>query len=167
MSKKPVIESPITLTVDQIGTEQTPVGRRSAMKVLGAAVLGAGATGVAASLTGCIVRTAPQPQYTSGLTDSDGGQYADPGGNGRGQARGMQTGLTDSDGGSYADAAGYGRGRHGQQGYSSGQTDSDGGAYADPAGNGRGTARLGNTGLTDSDGGRWADAAGHGRGRYR
>lgn len=156
----------ITLTEEQIETGPSLPGRRTTLKVLGAAALGVGTTGLAASLTGCIVRTA-QPAYSSGITDSDGGQYADPAGNGRGPARGVQTGLTDSDGGPNADAAGYGRGRYGQAGYRSGLTDSDSGAYADPAGNGRGTARLGNTGLTDSDTGRWADAPGHGRGRWR
>ena len=46
------------------------------------------------------------------MTDSDGGPYADPAGNGRGTYRGGgYTGLTDSDGGPYADPAGNGRGR--------------------------------------------------------
>ncbi len=103
--------------------------------------------------------------YATGVTDSDGGPYADPAGHGRGQRRAVTTGITDSDGGPYADPVGQGRGR---QGYVSGVTDSDGGPYADPAGNGRGTYRSsGYTGLTDSDGGPYADPAGNGRGRYR
>jgi hypothetical protein len=103
--------------------------------------------------------------YATGITDSDGGPYADPVNHGRGQRRAMVTGITDSDGGPYADPAGQGRGR---QGYVSGVTDSDGGPYADPAGNGRGTYRAsGYTGLTDSDGGAYADPAGQGRGRWR
>lgn len=163
MSKKPEIDEKRTLTADQIESDKTVLGRRTALKALGATVLGVSATSVA----GCIVVPARTggTAYQTGVTDSDGGQYADPAGNGRGGARNVYTGLTDSDGGSYADQAGYGRGRHGQQGYSSGMTDSDGGAYADPAGNGRGTARLGYTGMTDSDGGSYADQAGHGRGR--
>jgi hypothetical protein len=48
---------------------------------------------------------------TTGITDSDGGPYADPAGNGRGSSRGGYTGITDSDGGPYADPAGQGRGR--------------------------------------------------------
>jgi hypothetical protein len=48
---------------------------------------------------------------TSGITDSDGGAYADPAGNGRGNVRQGYTGITDSDGGPYADPAGSGRGR--------------------------------------------------------
>lgn len=78
---------------------------------------------------------------------------------------GYATGITDSDGGAYADPVGQGRGR---AGYVSGVTDSDGGAYADPAGNGRGTYRATSySGLTDSDGGPYADPAGQGRGRWR
>ena len=59
----------------------------------------------------------PQPvavqggAYRTGLTDSDGGQYADPVGNGRGPARLGNTGLTDSDSGQWADPVGRGRGR--------------------------------------------------------
>lgn len=41
---------------------------------------------------------------TSGITDSDGGPCADPGGGGRGYS-----GMTDSDGGSCADPGGRGR----------------------------------------------------------
>lgn len=103
-------------------------------------------------------------RHATGITDNDGGAYADPAGYGRGSGRGMVTGITDSDSGPYADPAGQGRGRYG---YSSGVTDSDSGPYADPAGNGRGTARLGQTGITDSDGGPYADPPGSGRGRWR
>ena len=84
MSKKPVTQSKITLTAEQISSETTPVGRRTAMKALGATVLGAGATSVA----GCFI-TPARPMTQSGVTDSDGGQYADPVGGGRGAARGV------------------------------------------------------------------------------
>jgi len=103
-------------------------------------------------------------RHATGITDSDGGPYADPAGYGRGSARGMGTGITDSDQGPYADPPGQGRGRYG---YASGITDSDSGPYADPAGNGRGTTRMGATGITDSDGGPYADPPGQGRGRWR
>lgn len=168
MSKKPeeLAQKP-TLTDGQIESNATVLGRRTALKALGTAVLGAGAT----SLTGCIVTTPAQPAYaTSGMTDGDAGQYADPAGAGRGPRRSVATGITDADSaanGQVQDPAGYGRGHHAAPGWQSGITDSDGGAYADPAGNGRGTGRLGYTGITDSDGGQWADQAGHGRGRYR
>jgi hypothetical protein len=161
------------------------LSRRSMLGALGAIA----ATGAASTvLAGCgrrhAVVYAPQPQtqvvyaqpqgqvvvapaqgrYCSGVTDSDGGPYADPANCGRGVRRAAYTGVTDSDGGAYADQAGYGRGVYGR---STGLTDSDGGPYADPAGNGRGTARHGHTGITDSDGGPYADPAGQGRGRWR
>lgn len=63
----------------------------------------------------------------SGCTDSDGGRYADPAGNGRCRRR-RGTGITDRDPG---DPVGNGRGRR----YRSGITDSD---PSDPVGNGRG-----------------------------
>jgi len=105
----------------------------------------------------------PQQQWASGVTDADGGAYADPAGNGRGQQRQQCSGITDSDGGSHADPGGCGRGR---MGMTSGMTDADGGPYADPGGNGRGTGRQGHTGITDSDGGPYADPAGSGRGHF-
>lgn len=171
MTKKPEeLEAKPTLSDEQIGSETSKVDRRSALKVIGATVVGAGAATVATSLLGCIVNTSPQPRYYStGVTDGDAGPYADPSGGGRGPRRSAYTGLTDSDSaasGQVQDPGGYGRGHHGRAGYTSGLTDSDGGSYADPAGNGRGTARMGNTGLTDSDGGPYADPAGRGRGRY-
>ncbi len=144
------------------------VSRRSMLAALG--VLAGGAA--AAILPGCVVRrpavvyTQPAPataRYRTGVTDADGGPYADPGGYGRGQRASGYTGLTDSDGGPYADPGGHGRGVYGR---SSGVTDSDGGRYADPVGNGRGGARGGHTGITDSDGGPYADPAGAGRGRW-
>ena len=82
-------------------------------------------------------------RWCSGVTDSDGGPYADPGGCGRGQRHAQCSGITDSDGGAYADPGGCGRGRAGM---TTGITDSDGGPYADPAGNGRGGRRGGYTG---------------------
>lgn len=164
-----------TLNSDDIVTEaKSPLSRRAMLGAIGGAA--------ALAIPGCVPRRArvvvgapPPPQGTvvvttgggrvqTGVTDSDGGPYADPAGYGRGAVRGAYTGVTDSDGGPYADPAGQGRGVYGQ---TSGVTDSDGGPYADPAGNGRGNVRLGYTGITDSDGGPYADPAGHGRGRWR
>jgi hypothetical protein len=171
-----------TLLDDEIVSERgdgKDVSRRSMIGAIGAIAAGGAA---AAVLPGCYVRRpgvvyAAQPQgavyvqqpqaqvrYSTGVTDSDGGPYADPAGQGRGQRRQAYTGITDSDGGAYADPGGYGRGVYGR---ASGLTDSDSGAYADPAGNGRGTGRQGYTGITDSDGGAYADPAGQGRGRWR
>lgn len=142
------------------------LGRRSVLNVLGTLAAG-GAAGTV--MAGCWPRVrygaaARAGGWASGVTDADGGPYADPAGNGRGSRRTGYTGVTDSDGGPYADPAGSGRGR---VGYVSGITDSDGGPYADPAGNGRGRHGGGYTGVTDSDGGPYADPAGSGRGRYR
>lgn len=153
-------------------------GRRSMLGALGSVVAGGA---MATVMAGCYRRAvmvgprAPQtvvvgqPQqggqrWCSGVTDSDGGAYADPGGCGRGQRRAQCSGITDSDGGAYADPGGCGRGRVGM---TTGITDSDGGPYADPAGNGRGGRHGSYTGITDSDGGPYADPAGQGRGRYR
>jgi hypothetical protein len=147
--------------VSERNEETEEPSRRSMLLKLGQA---AGAVALIGALPGCH-RIHRGYGYATGVTDSDGGPYADPAGHGRGQRRAVVTGITDSDGGPYADPAGQGRGR---QGYVSGVTDSDGGPYADPAGNGRGTYRGGGyTGLTDSDGGPYADPAGNGRGRWR
>ena len=155
------------------------VSRRSMLGTVGSIALGGAASTV---MAGCYRRAVvvgprapnavvvgPQVQYqqqqwASGVTDSDGGPYADPAGNGRGAQRQVCSGITDSDGGPGADPGGCGRGRVGM---TSGITDSDGGPYADPAGNGRGNVRQGYTGITDSDGGPYADPAGSGRGRWR
>lgn len=154
-----------SLRDDEIVSERADApeddSRRSVLATL--AVAGTAAT----LIPGCFRRyygPAGAARHATGITDSDGGPYADPAGYGRGTARGMVTGVTDSDAGPYADPPGQGRGRYG---YSSGITDSDSGPYADPAGNGRGTTRMGYTGVTDSDGGPYADPAGHGRGRWR
>jgi hypothetical protein len=156
-----------TLSDDEIvserPSEEKSVGRRSVLGVLGSLAAGGASATV---MAGCWprIRYGGRGAYRSGITDSDGGPYADPAGNGRGSRRSGYTGITDSDGGPYADPAGSGRGR---VGYTSGITDSDGGPYADPAGNGRGRSGGGYTGHTDADGGPYADRAGYGRGRYR
>jgi hypothetical protein len=145
----------------QTDRKEEDVSRRSVLGILGSLAAGGAA---AAVVPGCFrVRARGAGGYVTGVTDSDGGPYADPAGNGRGVRRTAYTGITDSDGGPYADPAGSGRGR---RGYVTGITDRDAGPYADPAGNGRGTVRHGYTGITDSDGGPYADPAGHGRGRY-
>ncbi len=128
--------------------------RRSLFGVLAVPAAGAATT----ALSGCFLGGG----YSSGVTDGDSGQWADPSGGGRGSARGVVTGLTDGDQGAHSDPSGQGRGARGVR---SGLTDNDSGAYADSSGNGRGTTRLGYTGLSDSDGGAYADSAGHGRGR--
>ena len=150
------------LREEDVVSEETRIGRRSALSILGIAALGAGS---ATSLVGCFFDS---PQYGgvgTGLTDNDSGQWADPSGNGRGGARGVYTGLTDGDSGAYADPSGQGRGRGGRGG-ATGLTDSDQGPYADPSGNGRGTARLGYTGMTDGDQGPYAVPVNQGRGRW-
>ena len=156
-----------TLTDDDIASGRADApedeSRRSVLtKIAGA--LGAGAA--AAVIPACHHRAYyyTGARHPTGITDSDGGPYADQAGYGRGTARGMVTGITDSDAGPYADPAGQGRGRYG---YASGITDSDAGPYADPPGQGRGTTRMGMTGITDSDGGPYADPPGRGRGRWR
>lgn len=148
-----------SLLDDEIVSAPQDESRRSML-----AKLAVGGT-AAALIPGCHRRYGyGGARHATGITDSDGGAYADAAGYGRGGARGMGTGITDSDSGPYADPVGQGRGRYGM---TSGITDSDGGPYADPAGNGRGTGRMGSTGVTDSDGGPYADPAGQGRGRWR
>jgi hypothetical protein len=161
---KPAPKGKKTLSDDQIKT-RPKLGRRSllgaAAGLAGAAALGTPRSAdaqVTDSDGGQCADPAGRGRGATGVTDNDGGQYADPVGNGR------FSGLTDSDGGSCADPAGQGRGRPASGGgggrTSGGPTDSDSGAYADPAGQGRGGVR---TGLTDSDSGQWADMPGGGR----
>lgn len=99
---------------------------------LGRVIGGATLTGAAGALTGCGTTGA----YT-GITDRDGGFYADAAGHGRGVVR---TGITDSDEGRNRDAVGAGRG-----------------------GAGRNTYGRQRTGVTDADTGNAADAPGYGR----
>ena len=73
------------------------------------------------------------------------------------------TGVSDSDGGAYADRAGYGRSGGARAG-GSGLTDNDSGGSADPVGNGRGSGGAGAQGMSDQDSGATADPAGQGRG---
>jgi hypothetical protein len=73
------------------------------------------------------------------------------------------TGVSDSDGGAYADQAGYGRSGGANTG-GSGLTDNDSGATADPVGNGRGSGGVRAQGISDQDSGAMADPAGQGRG---
>ncbi|WP_417486371.1 hypothetical protein [Maricaulis sp.] len=122
-------------------------------------------TGTAlAAGAGALVCGGATAQTYTGVSDSDGGVYADRAGYGRsGGARAGSSGLTDSDSGSAADPAGNGRGSGGTgaQGFS----DQDSGATADPAGRGRGaSAGTGASGYTDTDSGATADPAGRGRG---
>lgn len=172
MSKNPKDNAPNTLRDEDIVT-QPDTGRRSAMAIVGATVLGAASK----ALGGCVVQTPQQPtvqattgggtvvvqQGRTGVTDNDQGQWADPVGNGRGGYRGVVTGITDGDSGTYSDPVNQGRGHWGR-GAASGLTDGDSGSWSDPVGNGRGTARFTNTGITDGDSGSWADPVGGGRG---
>jgi hypothetical protein len=181
MSVKKTLEDNDIISNRADATPSAETTRRSMLGSLGTVVAGGA---MATVMAGCYRRAvvvgprAPQAvvvgqpnvvvqggqQWCSGVTDSDGGAYADRAGCGRGARHAQCSGITDSDGGPYADPGGCGRGRYGQ---TSGITDSDGGPYADPAGNGRGGSRGGYTGITDSDGGPYADPAGQGRGHWR
>jgi hypothetical protein len=114
--------------------------------------------------TGALISGAATAQTYTGVSDSDGGAYADRAGYGRsGGARAGGSGLTDNDSGSSADPAGNGRGSSGAS--AQGMSDQDSGAMADPAGRGRGArAGAGASGYTDTDSGAVADPAGRGRG---
>lgn len=104
-----------TLVEDEIQTER-PVGRRSALGILGVGVVGAvAATGLLAGAQ----------RAEAQVTDSDTGGNADSAGHGR-------TGQTDRDSGPDGDRAGHGV--CAQRGH----TDSDSGSGADSGGHGRG-----------------------------
>jgi hypothetical protein len=95
-----------SLTEDEVTSEPTQLGRRTAIAAVSTLALGVGATQAA----GCIIRTAGPTVYTaSGVTDGDNGVCTDPGGNGRGSG-GVYNGYTDGDNGAYTDRSGYGRG---------------------------------------------------------
>lgn len=84
------------LTADQISSKR--VDRRTVLRSVGLAGLGAGAMGV----TGCV---------PYGVTDVDNGNITDPVGLGRGAPLNYRSGMTDRDwGGNITDRAGYGRG---------------------------------------------------------
>lgn len=95
---------------------------------------GVAATGAIASVAGAAIvrgRTDADPvdpagNGRTGITDNDGGSYADQAGRGTGY-----TGLTDADSGACADQGGHGRGN-------TGFTDADSGSCGDPGGRGRG-----------------------------
>jgi hypothetical protein len=151
-----------TLTDEEITTERS-LGRRGVVGLLSAGV------GAVALATGCGRRRVVQVQtVASGITDSDGGPCADPGGGGRGI-----TGVTDGDGyGGCNDPVNRGRGGGRQvvqvQRAYTGVTDRDSGPGSDPGGYGRGGVRVQvRTGLTDSDRGYGADAGGNGRRGYK
>jgi hypothetical protein len=115
-----------TLTDDDIVAE-TPVDRRSALRVLGTAVIG--------SAVATVMLRPGEARAQTGITDSDSGANADGAGNGRGRPRPAarrRTGFTDRDSGPGADGAGYGVCP------SRGHTDSDSGGGSDGAGRGRG-----------------------------
>jgi len=107
-----------TLSEDDIQTERQ-VGRRGALGIMGASILGAAAAAAGIALPGAVARA---------QTDSDSGENSDTAGHG-------QTGATDRDSGGGSDRAGHGvcPGR--------GTSDSDSGNGADPAGGGRGPCR--------------------------
>ena len=107
-----------TLREEDIQVERS-VGRRGAMAIIGAGVVGSAAVVAGVAMT---------PSRASAQTDSDTGGNADAAGRGR-------TGATDRDSGGNSDRAGHGvcPGR--------GHTDSDTGGNSDPAGRGRGPCR--------------------------
>ncbi|ABD54775.1 hypothetical protein [Jannaschia sp. CCS1] len=85
------------LSEDQISSKR--MDRRTVLRSVGLAGLGAGAMGV----TACV---------PYGITDVDNGNITDPAGAGRGAPLGYRTGTTDRDwGGNITDRVGYGRGR--------------------------------------------------------
>jgi hypothetical protein len=127
-------------------------GRPSRRSFLRTIVGGAALSGATSIISGAHAQhgswSAEYAACRTGVTDSDGGEEADPVGNGRG------TGITDSDSGTEADRGGYGQG--------TGVTDEDSGESADRAGYGRGPRTY-----TDRDRGAHADPAGEGRGPVR
>jgi hypothetical protein len=127
-------------------------GRPSRRSFLRTVVGGAALSGATSIISGAHAQhgswSAEYAACRTGVTDSDGGEEADPVGNGRG------TGITDSDSGTEADRGGYGQG--------TGVTDEDSGESADRAGYGRGARTY-----TDRDRGAHADPAGEGRGPVR
>lgn len=108
-----------TLDEEEIVAERQ-VGRRGALGILGAGVLGGAVT-----VTGLVA--GPQPAEAK-ASDSDSGGNADPAGRG-------QTGHTDRDSGGGSDRAGHGVCRE------RGHSDSDSGGGSDPGGRGRGPCR--------------------------
>lgn len=85
------------LSEDQIKSKR--VDRRTVLRSVGLAGLGAGAIGV----TACV---------PVGATDVDNGNISDPLGAGRGAPLSYRSGSTDRDwGGNITDRVGYGRGR--------------------------------------------------------
>lgn len=85
------------LTADQITSKR--VDRRTVLRSVGLAGLGAGAMGV----TACV---------PYGITDVDNGNITDGVGVGRGAPLSYRSGTTDADfGGNITDRVGYGRGR--------------------------------------------------------
>lgn len=110
------------------------LSRRSFLTRVAGGVAITGAVGAGASAAVMLGRTDadsgnisdPGGNGRTGITDNDGGAYADQVGRGTGY-----TGYTDSDSGGCSDRAGHGRGN-------SGYTDSDNGGCTDPAGRGRG-----------------------------
>lgn len=89
-------ETGASLSEDQIKSKR--VDRRSVLRGVGLAGLGAGALGVSA----CV---------PVGVTDVDSGGNADYVGAGRGGPLGYYSGITDADFGNITDPAGQGRGR--------------------------------------------------------
>lgn len=88
------------LTEDQISSKR--MDRRTVLRSVGLAGLGAGALGV----SGCVV-----VPVGSGITDVDNGNITDRGGAGRGSPNNYRTGVTDADyGGNITDRVGAGRG---------------------------------------------------------
>ncbi|MEM7444190.1 MAG: hypothetical protein AAF414_12770 [Pseudomonadota bacterium] len=153
-TKKKLQQEPATLKEGDIKSGRR-MGRRTLLTML-VGVTGASAAACVPSQnysgTGITDADPSDPigngrgQRTTGITDSDTGQFADPVGNGRGA---RTSGITDND---PSDPIGNGRGQR-----ASGITDND---PSDPIGNGRGRVY---TGRSDSDGGQYADPGGYGR----
>ncbi|MFO0692830.1 MAG: hypothetical protein U0230_04690 [Polyangiales bacterium] len=123
-------KTPKSLTETDIVTTER-VGRRGALGILGATVVGAAVTAVGLGAPGRAKAATDSDsgpnadaagRGSSGRSDSDSGPNADRAGHGRGGS-----GASDSDSGPNADAAGHG---------STGRSDSDSGPNADRAGHG-------------------------------
>lgn len=95
--KKKAASKGMPLSADQISSKR--MDRRTVLRSVGLAGLGAGTVGV----TACV---------PYGITDVDNGNITDPVGAGRGAPLSYRSGTTDRDwGGNITDRVGYGRGR--------------------------------------------------------
>jgi hypothetical protein len=113
-----------TLEAEDIVATPTEMGRRGALGVVGATILGTAAAAVIGVAT---------PGKAAAANDTDSGPNADPAGQPRGRRR--RSGVTDSDSGPNADTGGNGRGNGSDPARTSGTDrgpNQNRGANADP-----------------------------------